>query len=285
MSDAVPLLTRIYPNGHADINHFQQAGGMALLFKELIEAGLVHEDVETICGRGLTRYTQQPILENGQLKWIDGAKSSGDPEVIATAEKPFKADGGLKVMKGNLGVSVLKTSSLQAGSFVIKAPAVVFEDQHELDIAFNAGELDKDFIAVVRFQGPKARGMPELHKLTPPLGVLQDKGYKVALVTDGRMSGASGKVPAAIHLCPEALDGGLIAKINTGDMILLDGETGQLTLLVDEAELLKRENATFRVNGHHQGMGRELFGFMRRNLSSAETGACSLFDENHLCAT
>jgi phosphogluconate dehydratase len=285
LSDAVPLLTRIYPNGHADINHFQQAGGMALLFKELIEAGLVHEDVETICGRGLTRYTQQPILENGQLKWIDGAKSSGDPEVIATAEKPFKADGGLKVMKGNLGVSVLKTSSLQAGSFVIKAPAVVFEDQHELDIAFNAGELDKDFIAVVRFQGPKARGMPELHKLTPPLGVLQDKGYKVALVTDGRMSGASGKVPAAIHLCPEALDGGLIAKINTGDMILLDGETGQLTLLVDEAELLKRENATFKVNGHHQGMGRELFGFMRRNLSSAETGACSLFDENHLTAT
>jgi len=288
LSDAVPLLTRIYPNGHADINHFQQAGGMALLFKELIEAGLVHEDVETICGRGLTRYTQQPILDNGQLKWIDGAKSSGDPEVIATAEKPFKADGGLKVMKGNLGVSVLKTSSLQAGSFVIKAPAVVFEDQHELDIAFNAGELDKDFIAVVRFQGPKARGMPELHKLTPPLGVLQDKGYKVALVTDGRMSGASGKVPAAIHLCPEALDGGLIAKINTGDMILLDGETGQLTLLVDEAELLKRENATFKVNGHHQGMGRELFGFMRRNLSSAETGACSLFDENdenHLTAT
>ncbi|WP_077288411.1 phosphogluconate dehydratase [Cognaticolwellia aestuarii] len=285
LSDAVPLLTRIYPNGHADINHFQQAGGMALLFKELIEAGLVHEDVETICGRGLTRYTQQPILENGQLKWIDGAKSSGDPEVIATAEKPFKADGGLKVMKGNLGVSVLKTSSLQAGSFVIKAPAVVFEDQHELDIAFNAGELDKDFIAVVRFQGPKARGMPELHKLTPPLGVLQDKGYKVALVTDGRMSGASGKVPAAIHLCPEALDGGLIAKINTGDMILLDGETGQLTLLVDEAELLQRESATFKVNGHHQGMGRELFGFMRRNLSSAETGACSLFDENHLCAT
>ncbi len=285
LSDAVPLLTRIYPNGHADINHFQQAGGMALLFKELIEAGLVHEDVETICGRGLTRYTQQPILDNGQLKWIDGAKSSGDPEVIATAEKPFKADGGLKVMKGNLGVSVLKTSSLEAGSFVIKAPAVVFEDQHELDIAFNAGELDKDFIAVVRFQGPKARGMPELHKLTPPLGVLQDKGYKVALVTDGRMSGASGKVPAAIHLCPEALDGGLIAKINTGDMILLDGETGQLTLLVDEAELLKRENATFKVNGHHQGMGRELFGFMRRNLSSAETGACSLFDENHLTAT
>jgi len=280
LSDAVPLLTRIYPNGHADINQFQEAGGMALLFKELIDAGLVHEDVETICGRGLTRYTQRPVLENGKLVWIDGATSSGDDEIIATVEKPFSSHGGLQVMKGNLGVSVLKTSSLRQGSFVIKAPAVVFEDQHELDIAFNAGELEKDFIAVVRFQGPKARGMPELHKLTPPLGVLQDKGFKVALVTDGRMSGASGKVPAAIHLCPEALDGGLISKIRTGDMILLDGETGELTLLVEESELAKRENAIFEVNGHHQGMGRELFGFMRRNLSSAETGACSLFDEN-----
>ena len=280
LSDAVPLLTRIYPNGHADINQFQEAGGMALLFKELIDAGLVHEDVETICGRGLTRYTQKPVLENGKLIWIDGATSSGDPEIIATAAKPFSSHGGLQVMKGNLGISVLKTSSLREGSFVIKAPAVVFEDQHELDIAFNAGELEKDFIAVVRFQGPKARGMPELHKLTPPLGVLQDKGFKVALVTDGRMSGASGKVPAAIHLCPEALDGGLISKIQTGDMILLDGESGELTLLVDESELATRENSQFKVNGHHQGMGRELFGFMRRNLSSAETGACSLFDDN-----
>ena len=280
LSDAVPLLTRIYPNGHADINQFQEAGGMALLFKMLIDAGLVHEDVETICGRGLTRYTQRPVLEDGKLVWIDGVASSGDDEIIATVDKPFSSHGGLQVMKGNLGVSVLKTSSLREGSFVIKAPAVVFEDQHELDIAFNAGELEKDFIAVVRFQGPKARGMPELHKLTPPLGVLQDKGFKVALVTDGRMSGASGKVPAAIHLCPEALDGGLISKIKTGDMILLDGETGELTLLVEESELAKRENAIFEVNGHHQGMGRELFGFMRRNLSSAETGACSLFDEN-----
>lgn len=279
LSDAVPLLTRIYPNGHADINHFQEAGGMALLFKELINAGLVHEDVETICGRGLTRYTQKPILENGELKWVDGATVSGDPEVITTVEQPFKADGGLKVLKGNLGISVLKTSSLREGSFVIKAPAVVFEDQHELETAFHAGELEKDFVAVVRFQGPKARGMPELHKLTPPLGVLQDKGFKVALVTDGRMSGASGKVPAAIHLCPEALDGGLISKIQTGDMILLDGESGELTLLVDESELAQRENSIFNVNGHHQGMGRELFGFMRRNLSSAETGACSLFTD------
>ncbi|QBG34523.1 phosphogluconate dehydratase [Litorilituus sediminis] len=279
LSKEVPLLTRIYPNGHADINHFQEAGGMALLFKELLSAGLLHEDVETICGQGLTRYTQRPILENGQLVWVDGVEQSLDPEVITTVEKPFKADGGLRVLKGNLGVSVLKTSSLREGSFVINAPAVVFEDQNELQTAFDAGELEKDFVAVVRFQGPKARGMPELHKLTPLLGVLQDKGFKVALVTDGRMSGASGKVPAAIHLCPEAVDDGLIGKVKNGDLINLNGETGELTLMVDEQELANRAQASFNVNGHHEGMGRELFGFMRRSLSSAETGACSLFDE------
>ena len=278
LSEVVPLLTRIYPNGHADINQFQEAGGMALLFRELIEGGLVFEDVETICGRGLTRYTKKPVLDNGELKWVDCVEKSLDDGIIATTAKPFSSHGGLRVMKGNLGVSVIKTSSLPDDNLVIKAPAIVFEDQHELQTAFDNGELEKDFVAVVRFQGPKARGMPELHKLTPPLGVLQDKGYKVALVTDGRMSGASGKVPAAIHLCPEALDGGLIAKVRTGDMINLDGETGELTLLVDEKELAAREIATFQVNGHHQGMGRELFGFMRRNLSSAETGACSLFD-------
>jgi phosphogluconate dehydratase len=278
LSEAVPLLTRIYPNGHADINQFQEAGGMALLFKELIENGLVHEDVETICGPGLSRYTKKPVLEQGELKWIDCVEASLDETVITTVSKPFKKDGGLRILKGNLGSSVIKTSSLREGSFVIKAPAVVFEDQHELQSAFDAGELEKNFIAVVRFQGPKARGMPELHKLTPLLGVLQDKGFKVALVTDGRMSGASGKVPAAIHLCPEALDGGLIAKIKNGDMINLDGETGELNLLVDSQELAEREISQFKVSGHHQGMGREIFGFMRRNLSSAETGACSLFD-------
>jgi phosphogluconate dehydratase len=280
ISDAVPLITRIYPNGHADINHFEQSGGMALLFKELIEGGLVHEDVETICGRGLTRYTQKPVLKDGELIWVDGATESGDKEVIATVATPFKDDGGLKVLKGNLGLSVIKTSSLRAGCEVVTAPAVVFEDQNDLDAAFQSGELDKDFIAVVRFQGPKARGMPELHKLTPPLGVLQDKGFKVGLLTDGRMSGASGKVPAAIHLCPEALDGGLIAKVQTGDMITMNGETGELSLLVSEEELAKRENAQFQVNGHHEGLGRELFGFMRKSLSSANTGACSLFDQD-----
>lgn len=282
LSDAVPLLTRIYPNGSADVNHFHQAGGMALLFRELLSAGLLHEDVDTICGHGLSRYTQVPVLEDGELKWVEGFTESGDKDVIATTSAPFKPDGGLKVLKGNLGTSVLKTSSLREGSSVIKAPAIVFEDQHDLEAAFKAGELEKDFVAVVRFQGPKARGMPELHKLTPPLGVLQDKGFKVALVTDGRMSGASGKVPAAIHLCPEALDGGLIAKVKDGDMISVDGESGQLTLLVDEQELAARDNALFNVNGHHQGMGREIFGFMRRNLSTADTGACSLFDDGEL---
>lgn len=277
LSDVVPLITKIYPNGQADINQFQQAGGMALLFKELLKAGLLHNDVDTICGHGLTAYTKTPTLEKGELVWQDSVEESGDLDVIASVANPFKADGGLKVLKGNLGTAVIKTSSLRKGSFVIKAPAVVFEDQHELQSAFDAGELEKDFVAVVRFQGPKARGMPELHKLTPPLGVLQDKGFKVALVTDGRMSGASGKVPAAIHLCPEALDGGLIAKIKTGDMITVNGETGELILHLSENELAERELALFNINGHHQGMGRELFGFMRKNLSTAETGACSLF--------
>ncbi|QDP02966.1 phosphogluconate dehydratase [Thalassotalea sp. PS06] len=281
LSDAVPLLTRIYPNGFADINQFQEAGGMSLLFRLLLEKGLLHEDVHTICGEGLQRYTQRPVLENGELKWIDGPEASGDLEVIATNEKPFKSDGGLKVLEGNLGRAVLKTSALRPGAEVIKAPAIVFEDQNDLEKAFQNGELEKDFIAVVRFQGPKSRGMPELHKLTPPLGVLQDKGFKVALVTDGRMSGASGKVPAAIHLVPEALDGGLIAKVQNGDMIQVDGYSGRINVLVSDEELAKRETAQFSGQMQHQGMGRELFGFMRSSLSGAELGACSLFKEEH----
>ncbi|WP_370738916.1 phosphogluconate dehydratase [Thalassotalea litorea] len=281
LSDATPLMTRIYPNGFADINQFQDAGGMALLFRRLIEQGLLHEDVHTICGEGLQKYTQQPVLEDGELKWIDGPTESGDLEVIANVDKPFKSDGGLKVLDGNLGRAVLKTSALRPGAEVIKAPAVVFEDQNDLEKAFQNGELEKDFIAVVRFQGPKSRGMPELHKLTPPLGVLQDKGFKVALVTDGRMSGASGKVPAAIHLVPEALDGGLIAKVQNGDMIQVDGYSGRINVLVSDEELAKRETAQFAGQMQHQGMGRELFGFMRGNLSGAELGACSLFKEDH----
>jgi len=277
ISKAVPLLTRIYPNGSADINHFHAAGGMALLFKELLDAGLLHNDVNTVCGFGLERYTQEPCLEDGELVWKDGPTQSHDKQVFATAAEPFKADGGLSVLEGNLGRGVMKTSALRETTTRIKAPAVVFEDQFELDKAFQAGDLDKDCIVVVRFQGPKAIGMPELHRLTPPLGVLQDRGFKVALVTDGRMSGASGKVPAAIHVTPEAYDGGLLAKVQNDDMIELDTETGVMRLLVDESELQQRTNAKAQLAGHHVGMGREMFAGMRAQMTGAEQGACSLF--------
>lgn len=277
ISKAVPLITRIYPNGSADINHYHAAGGMALLFKQLLDAGMLHNDVNTICGHGLDQYTKEPCLKDGELIWTDGPQSSHDLDVFATVEKPFKPDGGLSVLEGNLGRGVMKTSALRPGKTHIKAPAVVFEDQFELDRAFNDGELDKDCIVVVRFQGPKAIGMPELHRLTPPLGVIQDRGFNVALVTDGRMSGASGKVPAAIHVTPEAYDGGLLAKVQNGDMIELDTSTGEMTLLVDDAELARRDNKASDLIRHHQGMGREMFSGMRSQLTGAEQGACSLF--------
>lgn len=279
ISNAVPLLTRIYPNGSADINHFTAAGGMALLFKELLDAGLLHNDVRTICGDSLEKYRMEPRMLDGELTWVDGPTKSMDKEVVATVAAPFKPDGGLTVLNGNLGRAVIKNSAMRPGTEHIKAPAVVFEDQFELDAAFKAGELDKDCIVVVRFQGPKAIGMPELHRLTPPLGVLQDKGFRVALVTDGRMSGASGKVPAAIHVTPEAWDGGLIAKVQDGDLIDLNINTGELSLLVSEEELAKRENKAADIAHHQMGMGRELFGGMRTHLSKAEEGACSLFIE------
>lgn len=283
LSAATPLLTRIYPNGQADINHFQHAGGMALLIRELLDAGLLHEDVQTVAGPGLRRYTQQPVLQDGKLQWVDAPKTSLDPDVLATVKKPFKAHGGLEVLSGNVGRGVIKTSALREGTEVVKAPAVVFSSQHELDTAFKAGELNKDCVVVVRFQGPKACGMPELHKLTPPLGVLQDRGYKVALVTDGRMSGASGKVPAAIHVTPEAVDGGNIARIQTGDMMLVDGLTGKLQVLVADEEFAKREPATMDMSASYFGMGREMFGALRSQLTGAEQGACSLFTtEEHL---
>lgn len=283
LSAATPLLTRIYPNGQADINHFQHAGGMALLIRELLDAGLLHEDVQTVAGPGLRRYTQQPVIQDNKLVWIDAPEQSLDPDVLATVKKPFKAHGGLEVLSGNVGRGVIKTSALREGTEVVKAPVVVFSSQHELDAAFKAGELNKDCIVVVRFQGPKACGMPELHKLTPPLGVLQDRGFKVALVTDGRMSGASGKVPAAIHVTPEAIDGGNIARIKTGDMMLVDGLTGKLEVLVPEAEFAARELATQDMAESYYGMGREMFGALRGQLTGAEQGACSLFiTEEHL---
>ena len=279
LSDAVPLLTRIYPNGSADINHFVAAGGMSLLFKELLDNGCLHNDVKTICGDGLERYMLEPKLLDGELEWVSGLTGSLDKEVLASYSKPFKPTGGLCVLSGNLGRGVLKTSSLPTPDCHIKAEAVVFEDQFDLDAAFKSGELNKDCIVVVRFQGPSAIGMPELHRLTPPLGVLQDKGFNVALVTDGRMSGASGRVPAAIHVTPEAYKGGLLAKVEQGDIIELNTLTGELTLHVEQAVLDQRQAAAPKVENHHEGMGRELFGGMRAALSGAEEGACSLFVE------
>jgi len=279
ISNAVPLLTHIYPNGSADINDFSAAGGMALLVKELLDAELLHNDVNTICGHGLDPYTKVPILVDGELTWSDGPTESNNAEVFATVAKPFKADGGLSVLHGNLGRAVMKTSALKTGHCEIRAPAVVFEDQFELDAAFKAGELDKDCVVVVRFQGPSAIGMPELHSLSPPLGVLQDKGYHVVLVTDGRMSGASGKVPAAIHVTPEAYKGGLLAKVKNDDLIELNTHTGEMNLLVDSEELSQRELKIFKNANHQVGMGREMFAAMRHNLSGAEQGACSLFAE------
>lgn len=277
ISSAVPLLTRIYPNGSADINHFTAAGGMALLIKELLQGGLLHNDVLTICGEGLEQYTKEPMIEHGELVWRDGPTESYDKQVVASVEEPFKVDSGLSVLCGNLGRAVMKTSALKEPHCRIKAPAVVFEDQFELHAAFQAGDLDKDCIVVVRFQGPSAIGMPELHSLTPPLAVLQDRGFKVALVTDGRMSGASGKVPAAIHVTPEAIKGGILAKIQTGDMVEINTQTGAMDVLINQQELDKRTAKVTDVAKHQIGMGREMFAGMRSTLTGAEQGACSLF--------
>lgn len=277
ISKAVPLLTRIYPNGSADINHFTAAGGMALLIKELLEGGLLHNDVQTICGQGLEQYTKEPMLEHGELVWRDGPTESFDKQVVASVSEPFKVDGGLSVLSGNLGRAVMKTSALREPHCKIKAPAVVFEDQFELHAAFKDGELDKDCVVVVRFQGPSAIGMPELHSLTPPLAVLQDRGFHVALVTDGRMSGASGKVPAAIHVTPEATKGGILAKIQTDDLIELNTQTGSMQVLLSDEELANREAKITDVAKHQVGMGREMFAGMRTTLTGAEQGACSLF--------
>ncbi|WP_434937598.1 phosphogluconate dehydratase [Shewanella sp. HL-SH8] len=275
LSDAVPLLARVYPNGHADINHFHAAGGMALLVKELLDGGLLHEDVNTVAGFGLRKYTQEPKLIDGQLLWVDGISESLDKEVLTHLATPFQPNGGLKLLKGNLGRAVIKVSAVPDKNRIIEGPAIVINDQNDIDALFKAGALDRDCVVVVKGQGPKANGMPELHKLTPFLGSLQDKGFKVALVTDGRMSGASGKVPAAIHLTPEALDGGMIAKVQDGDLIRVNANTGELTLLVDEAVLNARESSVVDLHHSSYGMGRELFGALRRTLSSPETGARS----------
>lgn len=274
LSDIIPLLCRIYPNGLADINRFHAVGGMGFLMRELRAAGLLHDDVKTVMGEGgLAPYCKEPFLDNDQLTWRDAPVESLDDAVLRPVAKPFSPEGGMKLLKGNLGRSVIKISAVKPEYRKVKAPAVVFHTQEAMQAAFKRGELDRDCIAVVRFQGPKANGMPELHKLTPALGVLQDRGFKVALVTDGRMSGASGKIPAAIHLTPEALDKGVIGLIKDGDMIELDAETGKLELLVSEAELQTREHPPVDLLASHYGMGRELFAPLRATVGLAEEGA------------
>jgi phosphogluconate dehydratase len=277
LSDVVPLLCRIYPNGLADVNHFQAAGGMAFLIRELLAEGLLHDDVRTAVGDGgLKAYASEPFLDGDRLVWRDGPVSSGDASILAPAAKPFSPNGGLKLLQGNLGRAVIKVSAVKPERRTIEAPALVFHDQNEMASAFKVGDLDRDFVAVIRFQGPTANGMPELHKLTPALGVLQDKGFKVALLTDGRMSGASGKVPAAIHLTPEANQRGPIAKIKNGDMIRIDAAAGSVDALVDPAEWATREPVTADLSANRYGCGRELFETFRRAVSSADKGASSL---------
>lgn len=281
LSAVVPLLTKIYPNGHADINHFQAAGGTSYLVRTLLDGGFLHENVKTIMGAGLAEYKKEPFLEKGKLVWREGVTESLDKEVLTSFTEPFSPEGGVKLLKGNLGRAVIKVSAVAKQHQVVTAPAVVFDDQNQIAASFNNGELNKDFIAVVRFQGPKANGMPELHKLTPYLGSLQDKGYKVALVTDGRMSGASGKVPAAIHLWPEAVDGGAIAKIKNGDVISVNALTGELMIDLTDSELAKRECTLSSLDQKQVvGMGRELFLPMRNQVGCAERGA-SVFRDGY----
>ena len=275
LSDVVPLITKMYPNGAADVNHFHAAGGMSFVISTLLENGLLNENVQTIIGKGLKKYTQEPKIDQHQLIWVDGPLESLNKSIIRSASDPFSKDGGIKILQGNLGRSVIKTAAVDEDHRIIDAPAIVFLEQQELIDAFKRGELDKDFIAVLPFQGPKQNGMPELHQLTPTLTILQKRGYNVALVTDGRMSGASGKVPAAIHLWPEAKDGGLIAKIRTGDFLHLDANNGEL--YCDNFEEIENRIATVKDNSDTIGYGRELFSNFRSIVSSSEEGASVLF--------
>lgn len=273
LSAVTPLVTKIYPNGDADINHFHAAGGTGYLVRTLVDGGFMHQNVTTIMGQGLSHYMQEPFLENDKVVWRDGVKSSLDKQVLSDYKHPFSPEGGVKLLTGNLGRAVIKVSAVKVEHQYVVAPAIVFDDQNQVFKKFDAGELNKDFIAVVRFQGPKANGMPELHKLTPLLGSLQDKGFKVAMVTDGRMSGASGKVPAAIHLWPEASEGGVIAKIEDGDMVSVNALTGELKVDVTQQQLAERTVATIDPLRSSSGMGRELFSPMRAQVNCAELGA------------
>ena len=273
LSHVVPLLARVYPNGAADVNHFHAAGGIAFVIGELLDAGLLHEDVETIAGRGLSRYRVEARFdENEGLSYVPSPLQSADPAVLRPAGEPFRADGGLRVLRGALGTAAIKVSAVPEDRFVIEAPCRVFADQGSVKQAFERGELERDVIVVVRFQGPRANGMPELHQLTPLLTVLQKKGHRVALVTDGRMSGASGQVPAAIHVSPEAECGGPIAKLRDGDVLRLDARSGTLEVLVDADEWNSREAATADLSANQYGMGRELFAVFRSIAAPADAG-------------
>jgi phosphogluconate dehydratase len=272
LSDVVPLLARIYPNGSADVNHFHAAGGMGFLVRELLDAGLMHSDVQTVAGLGLEAYTQEPWLSPEGLAWRAAPSQSGDTSVLRPASDPFSADGGLKLMRGNLGRSVIKVSAVKSEHRVIEAPARIFDAQDDVLKAFGAGELARDVVVIVRYQGPRANGMPELHKLTPALASLQSKGFKVALVTDGRMSGASGTVPAAIHVTPECLNGGPLARVMDGDVVRLDSLAGTLTVHVSDEALARRKPIGPALAQNDYGMGRDLFRMFRANAAAAEEG-------------
>ena len=273
LAEVTPLLARVYPNGQADVNHFHAAGGMAFLIRELIDGGLLHDDVATVAG-DLRSYATEPFLEDdGGVVWRPIPAQSADTNVLRGMLSPFDSTGGLRVLHGDLGNAVIKLSAVHPERHVVEAPAIVFHSQEQLQAAFKAGELNRNFVAVVRFQGPKANGMPELHKLMPPLGVLQDRGFKVALVTDGRLSGASGKVPAAIHVTPEAVNGGGIAKVIDGDVIRIDGDKGKLSVLVSPEEWAARSLAEADLSANAFGCGRDLFAMFRANVGGADTGA------------
>jgi phosphogluconate dehydratase len=274
LAEVTPLLARVYPNGRADVNHFHAAGGMAFVIGELLGAGLLHDDTRTVWGQGLRDYVTEPAMTaDGSVAWRPAKVASGDAAILRGAAAPFQPTGGLRVLEGDLGRAVIKTSAVAPDRHVIEAPAQVFDSQEALQAAFRAGALDRDFVAVVRFQGPRANGMPELHKLMPPLGVLQDRGRRVALVTDGRLSGASGKVPAAIHVTPEAAEGGPIALLRDGDIVRVDAPAGRLDVLVDPAEWAGRRPAEADLSANAAGVGRELFAAFRNTVGPADAGA------------
>ena len=271
LSAAVPLIAHVYPSGSGDVNHFHAAGGMGFVIRELLAAGLLHRDIRTVAGHDLGDYGREPVMEGETLAWRDAPATSGDDTMLRTPARPFLPDGGMRLIKGNLGRATFKTSAVNECLWTIEAPARVFETQEDVQAAFKAGELDRDVVVVVRFQGPRANGMPELHKLTPALGVLLDRGFKVALVTDGRMSGASGKVPAAIHCVPEALNGGALALLRDGDVIRLCAHTGSIEVLADLSGRTPAPPPPF-----HDGVGRELFAMMRAGADGAEHGASAM---------